>query len=155
MTTILNTSNAKTRDQALNIIIKQMTNSLLYIPLAYKLEKSGCSCCRSEYFDLICKVRNEYKILCYDGYIKHTNDCALIRCSCNEPFMWNNINPKEQKYENFVSISETFTSIKDNTWYDDFKYFFKQQQENKNIYKYNEEDEDTDISKKNYAFYFS
>lgn len=68
--------------------------------------------------------------------------------------MWNNINPKEQKYENFISISETFTSIKDNTWYDDFKYFFEQQQENKNIYKYNE-NEETDISKKNYAFYFS
>jgi hypothetical protein len=154
MINILNTSNAKTRDQALNIIIKQMTNSLLYIPLAYKLEESGCSCCRSEYFDLICKVRNEYKILCYDGYIKHTNDCARIRCSCDKPFMWNNINSKEQKYEDFVSISETFTSIKDDTWYDDFKYFFEQQQENNNIYKYNE-DEETDIPKKNYAFYFS
>jgi len=43
--------------------------------------------------------------------------------------------------------------MKDNTWYDDFKYFFDQQQENENIYKYNE-DEETDLSKKNYAFYF-
>jgi hypothetical protein len=149
---VLNTSNAKTRDQALNIIIKQMTNSL-YIPLAYKFEESGCSCCRSEYFDLICKVGNEYKILCYDGYIKHKNDCARIRCSCDEPFRWNNINPKEQKYEDFVSVSETFTSINDNTWYNDFKFFFEQQQENENIYKYNEVEE-TDIPKKNYAFYF-
>jgi hypothetical protein len=149
---VTNTSNAKTRDQALNIIIKQMTNSLQYIPLAYKLEESGCSCCRSEYFDLICKVGNEYKILCYDGYIKHANDCALIRCSCDAPFRWNNINPKEQTYENFISISETFTSIKDNTWYEDFKTFFEQQQENKNIYEYNEQEE-IDLSK-NYAFYF-
>ena len=153
MVSILNTSNAKNRDQAFNIIIKQMTNSLLYVPLAYKLEESGCSCCRSESFDLICKVGNEYKILSYDGYIKHTNDCARIRCSCDAPFRWNHINPKEQKYEDFVSISETFTSIKDDTWYDDFKYFFEQQQENNNIYEYNE-NEETDISKKNYAFYF-
>jgi hypothetical protein len=149
----LNTSNAKTRDQALNIILKQMTNSL-YIPLAYKLEESGCSCCRSECFDLICKVGNEYKFLCYDGYIKHTNDCELIRCSCDAPFKWNNINPTEQTYDHFDSISETFTSINDNTWYDDFKFFFEQQQENHNIYEYNEKDE-TDVAKKNYAFYFS
>ena len=160
MIPILNTSNAKTRGQALNIIIKQMTNSLLYRPVAYRLDGSGCSCCLSEYFQLICKVRNEYKILYYDGYIKHAKNCALIRCSCNEPFMWNNINPKEQNYETFVSIAETFTSIDDETWYDDFKYFVEQQQENKNICKYNEDkDEDeyekNDITKKNYAFYFT
>ncbi len=150
--TTLHTSNAKTRDQAFDIIIKQMTNSILYIPLAYKLEESECSCCRSESFDLICKVGNEYKILCYDGYIKHKNDCARIRCSCDEPFTWKNIYPKEQKYEDFFDISETFTSIKENTWYDDFKYFFEQQQENENIYKYNEDEEMDDL--KNYGFYF-
>lgn len=37
MVNILNTSNAKTRDQALKIIVKQMTDSFLYIPLAYSL----------------------------------------------------------------------------------------------------------------------
>jgi hypothetical protein len=156
MTTILNTSNAKTRDQAVNIIIKQMIDSLLYIPLAYKLDGSGCSCCRSEYFYLICKVCNEYKILFYDGYIKHSNDCALIRCSCYQSFTWKNINPKEENYENFASELETFTSIKDNTWYDDFYYFVEQQEENNAIYKYNEnENENADIYEKNYAFYFS
>ena len=56
MLTILNTSNAKTRDEALNIIITQMNNSSLYKPIAYKLDESGCSCCRSEYFNLICKI---------------------------------------------------------------------------------------------------
>ena len=152
MNGILNTSDAKTRDQALNIIIKQMSHSSMYIPLAYKLDGSRCSCCRSEYFDLICKVGEEYKILCYEGYIKHANDCFLIRCSCNKPFIWKNINPKEENYENDVSIYETYTPIKDNTWYDDFKYFFEQQQENNNILKYNEEDDD--ITEKNYAFYF-
>lgn len=153
MLSILNTSNAKTREEALNIIIKQ-TNNSLYKPIAYKLDESGCSCCRSEYFDLICKIGDEYKIFSYNGYIKHLNSCAIIRCSCDEPFIWKNINPKEQCYENFVSISETFTSIKDNTWYDDYKYFFEQQEENKAICKYNEEEE-TNLSEKNYAFYFS
>jgi hypothetical protein len=163
---ILNTSNAKTRDQALNIIIKQMTNSLLYIPLAYKLDGSGCSCCFSEYFYLICKVKNEYKILFYDSYIKHSKNCAIIRCTCNEPFIWNNINPEERKYEDFSSINETFTSINDDSWYNDFTYFIEQQQENKNIYEYNEDEDDasdkyeyeyikTDITKKNYSFYFT
>jgi hypothetical protein len=152
MINILNTSYAKSRDQALNIIIKQMTNSLQYNPVAYRLDESECSCCRSEYFDLICKVENEYKILCYDGYIKHSNDCAIIRCSCYQPFIWKNINPKEKNYENLdLSSFETFTSIKDNKWYDDFKYFFEQQQENNAIYKYNE---DNNIYQKNYAFYF-
>lgn len=156
MLPILNTSNAKTRDDALNIIIKQMTNSLLYYPIAYKFGESGCSCCRSEYFDLICKIENEYKILFYDGYIKHTNSCALVRCSCEEPFIWKNITPKEQNYEYYKNILETFTSIKENTWYDDFKYFFEQKQENKEIYKYNEDDaEETNISEKNYSFYFN
>ena len=157
MITILNTSNSKTREQALNVIIKQMTDSLLYIPLAYRLDESGCSCCRSEYFDLICKVRNEYKILCYDGYIKHSNDCAGTRCSCYQPFTWKNINPKDKKYENLdLSSFETFTSVNNDTWYDDFKYFFEQQEENNAIYKYNEdENEDTNIYEKNYAFYFS
>ena len=156
MLTILNTSNAKTRDEALNIIITQMNNSSLYKPIAYKLDESGCSCCRSEYFNLICKIWDEYKIFSYDGYIKHANTCALIRCSCDQPFIWKNINPIEQKYENFVSIEETFTSIKNDKWYDDLKYFFEQQKENKAIYKYNEdEDEETNLSEKNYSFYFS
>jgi hypothetical protein len=157
MITILNTSNSKTREQALNVIIKQMTDSLLYIPLAYRLDESGCSCCRSEYFDLICKVGNEYKILCYHGYIKHSNDCAIVRCSCYQPFTWKNINPKQQKYEDLdLSSFETFTSVNNDTWYYDFKYFFEQQQENNAIYKYNEdENKDTNIYEKNYAFYFS
>ena len=132
-----------------------MTDSLLYYPLAYRLDESGCSCCRSEYFDLICKVENEYKILSYNGYIKHSNDCAIVRCSCYQPFTWKNINPKQQKYEDFdLSIFETFTSVKDDTWYNDFKYFFEQQEENKAIYIYNEY-EDTNIYEKNYAFYFN
>jgi hypothetical protein len=149
---MFNTSNAKTRDQALDIIIKQMTNASLYIPLAYKLEESGCSCCRSESFDLICKVGNEYKILGYDGYIKHKNDCERIRCSCDEPFTWKNIHPKEQKYQEFMDISETFTSIKDNTWYEEFNDYVEQQKENENIYQYNEEEETECL--KNYDFYF-
>jgi hypothetical protein len=148
---MFNTSNAKTRDQALDIIIKQMTNASLYIPLAYKLEESGCSCCRSESFDLICKVGNDYKILGYDGYIKHKHDCARIRCSCYEPFTWKNIHPKEQKYQEFMDISETFTSIKDNTWYEEFNDYVEQQKENENIYQYNEEETDY---LKNYDFYF-
>ena len=152
MIRILNTSNAKTRDQALHIIIKQMTGSLLYQPVAYRLDESECSCCRSEYFELLCKVENEYKMLCYDGYLKHSNDCAMIRCSCYQPFIWKNINPKEKKYEDIdVSSVETFTSIHENEWVDDFKYFVEQQQENKAIYKYNEEET---IYEKNYAFYF-
>jgi hypothetical protein len=153
MITILNTLNAKTRDQALHIIINQMTESLIYIPLAYKLEESRCSCCRSEYFNLICKVNNEYKILRYNGYIKHKLDCALIRCSCNEPFTWSNINPKEEPNENLVFLFKSYTSIIDNGWYDDYTYFVEQQQENMNICKYNEEIE-TDVSEKNWAFYF-
>jgi len=149
---MFNTSNAKNRDQALDTILKQMTNSIIYIPLAYKLDESGCSCCRSESFDIICKVGDEYKILGYDGYIKHKHDCERIRCSCDEPFTWKNIHPKEQKYQEFVNISETFTSIKDNTWYEEFTYFFQQQQENENIYHYNEEEETECL--KNYDFYF-
>jgi hypothetical protein len=152
MTSILNTANAKTRDQALDIITKQMTNSTLYIPLAYKLDESGCSCCRSESFDLICKVGDEYKILGYDGYIKHKNDCARIRCSCDAPFTWKNINPKEQKYDGSFDIAVTFTSIKDNTWFEECNHYFEQQQENTNIYKYNEDDEIEYL--KNYDFYF-
>lgn len=153
MLTIFNTNNSKTRDEALNIIINQMTESLLYIPIAYNLDESLCSCCLYESFELIYKIGNEYKILYYDGYIKHLNTCAIIRCSCKEPFIWKNINPKEKDIEDVdLSRFETFTSINDNIlWYDDFKYFFKQKLENKEIYKYNEDEIE---SVKNYSFYF-
>lgn len=158
MINILNTSNAKTRDQALNIIITKMYNTPKYNPVAYRLHGSGCSCCLSENFDIICKVEHEFKFLCYEGYIKHSKDCALIRCSCNNPFIWKNINPKEKNYENFISILDTFIPIKDNTFHNDLQYFFEQKEENKLIYNYNETNEnnsdDEYISKKNYKFYF-
>ncbi len=165
---MLNTHDAKTRIDALNAIIKQMSNSTSHIPIAYMFNESCCSCCRSECFDLICKTKSEYKILCYSGYIKHTNICALIRCSCNEPFIWKNIIPEEKNYKNYENYENMlyvlclFTPIKDDLWYDDCKYFFEQQQENKFICEYNEdedEDEDENVNSKdsfgkNYDFYF-
>jgi hypothetical protein len=148
----LNTGNAKTRNEALNIITNNMNNTLCH-PLAYMFDQSGCSCCRSEYFYLICKIKNEYKIFCYNGYINHTKDCAIMRCSCNEQFSWKNIDPIEINYDNDNFNFNTFTSIKDNTWYDDCFSFFEQQKENNNIFFYNEND-NCDILHKNYKFYF-
>lgn len=154
MLSILNTSKSLTRIEALNTIIIQMKKSLIYTPIAYMFDGSGCSCCLSEYFYLICKIKNEYKILHYDGYIKHTNSCALIRCSCKEPFTWKNINPIEINCENIVDILDRFISIINHTWYDDFIYFIEQQRENKAIQTYNE-NEESNLSEKNYDFYFS
>lgn len=153
MMSILNTSKANTCIKALNIIIKNMNNSSLYVPLAYQLCESGCSCCRAEYFYLICKIVNEYKIYCYNGIIKHTNICAIIRCSCNEPFTWKNINPVEKDFCN-INI-EHFVSINDDTWRNDFKMFCDLQQENNDIKIYNDDNDDEDISLKNYSFYFA
>ena len=153
MLTILNTSNARNRDEALNTIIKNMNKSMLYKPVAYMLDQSGCSCCRSEYFYLICKIKNEYKVLCYNGHVKHTNNCAITRCLCDESFIWKNIKPTEEKCKDFKSILESFVSINDDIWKDDYINFLEQQQENKDIYEYNEDNEDDKLNK-NHDFYF-
>jgi hypothetical protein len=154
----INTSDAKTREEALHIIINKM-NKAFCIPIAYKLDQSGCSCCLSEYFYLICMMKNEYKIFSYNGYIKHKKTCAIIRCSCNEPFVWKNINPIEEKLENFKNLEyfESFISIiKNDTWVYDLKIFIEQQQENKSIYEYNEDkEEDNYENLKNHKFYFN
>jgi hypothetical protein len=68
MISILNTSNAKTRDEAFHLIIEKMSHSMQYIRLAYKFEHSYCSCCSYEYFHILCKVLNNYRILSYDAY---------------------------------------------------------------------------------------
>lgn len=98
MFTTLNTGNSRFRDDALNKVINNMNKSLLYEPLGYKLSGSGCSCCLSECFYLVCRIGFDYKIFIYDGYINHSNKCAGIRCTCGEPFIWKNINPMEVKY---------------------------------------------------------
>lgn len=145
------TSNAKTCMQALNIVVKQMSDLSMYDPIAYKLGGSTCSCCRSEYFDLICKLGDRYKFLRYEGYINHAKDCTIMRCSCNKSFIWKNIEPKERKYDDFFPF-ERFVSIANDTWYDNLKYHFEQQRENENIYEYNEDEES--YTTKNYAYYF-
>lgn len=150
---ILNTENSKTRDDALNKIIQKMNKSLIYKPIAYKYEGSGCSCCLSEYFYLICKIKDKYKIFCYNGYINHTKECAIIRCTCDNPFIWKNIIPKE---ENIVEICEIYftsksTSIQDDNWIYEFKEYVIQEKENDAVFKYNENEDD----KKNYLYYFT
>ena len=173
---MFNTLNAKTREEAFDIIIEQMRNSVIYEPVAYEFRQSGCSCCLYESFTLIYKVNNEYKMLEYVGYINHLDNCALIRCTCNQPFIWSNINPKEIKCDvneretdyilkNFTSINDDFTSINDDNWQDDnwkdeYETFIKQQIENDAIYKYNEDDDGDEydifyyVHGKNYAYYF-
>jgi hypothetical protein len=158
MSSILNTGDSRSRADALDKIIKNMNNSSLYKPLGYKLDGSGCSCCLSEYFYLVCKVQNDYKIFVYDGYIRHTSTCAYIRCTCREPFIWKNINPQEKNFkeselEYFLGI---VISIGDYAWKDDFELYLKQQKENEDIRKYNEDNDDnTDIPLKNYFYYFN
>ena len=158
MSSILNTGDSRSRADALDKIIKNMNNSSLYKPLGYKLDGSGCSCCLSEYFYLVCKVQNDYKIFVYDGYIRHTSTCAYIRCTCGEPFIWKNINPQEKNFgeselEYFLGI---VISIGDCAWKDDFELYLKQQKENEDIRKYNEDNDDnTYIPLKNYFYYFN
>jgi hypothetical protein len=166
----LNTSNANSRVDALNIIIKKMTKSSLYCPVAYKNDGSGCSCCLSEYFYIICKINNEYKIFWYNGYIIHKNDCHVIRCSCYNNFIWTNINPVELNFVEFVDelcysdkkyeicnnidrLFEYFTSIDNNLWQNEFENYYYQQKENEEIYLYNENNNDEIM--KNYDYYFN
>lgn len=158
MISILNTCNSKSRAEALDKIINNMNKSLLYKPLGYKLDGSGCSCCLSEYFYLVCKVQNDYKIFIYDGYINHTNKCAGIRCTCGEPFIWKNINPREKNFREseLEYFLEIVISIGDDSWKDDYKLYLEQQKEYEDIRKYNEDDDkNNDKLLKNYSYYFN
>lgn len=159
MQSILNTGNSKSREEALNKIINNMHKSLFCEPLGYKFGGSGCSCCLSEYFYLICKIGSDYKIFMYDGYIEHTNKCAGVRCTCEESFKWKNVNPVEedmsQNQSEIEYLLETMVSIKDETWKDDYKLFLEQQKENENIQKYNDNDDCDEKSLKNYSYYFN
>lgn len=158
MLSILNTGNSRSRSEALDKIITNMNISSLYKPLGYNLDGSGCSCCLSEYFYLVCKVQNDYKIFVYHGYINHTSRCAGIRCTCRESFIWKDINPQEKNFmeselEYFLRI---VISIGDDAWKDDFELYLKQQKEYEDIRKYNEDNDDnTDIPLKNYSYYFN
>lgn len=160
MHALLNTSNSKSRDDALNKIINNMNKSTNYVPIAYKYDGSGCSCCLSEYFYLVCKINNEYKIFKYNGYIIHSKDCAIIRCSCNNPFKWKTINPTEEKINDYEleNFLENVIAIKNNNiLINEYKLFIDQQTENKNICKYNDDsdyNEDFDNKLKNYSYYF-
>ena len=157
MNSVLNTQNSKTRDHALNTIIDNMNKTSSYVPFAYNLDGSNCSCCLSEYFYLVCKINSDYKILMYDGYINHTSNCAGIRCTCGEPFIWKNINPSiitftESELEYFL---ETTMSIRDDEWKDDYKSFLEQQKQCESMQKYNENDDtNADEPLKNYSYYF-
>ena len=53
MNSVLNTQNSKTRDHALHTIIDNMNKTSSYVPFAYNLDGSNCSCCLSEYFYLV------------------------------------------------------------------------------------------------------
>jgi hypothetical protein len=156
---MLNTGNSFSREEALNRIIKNMDDTLLYIPLAYKFEQSGCSCCLSEDFYLVYKINLDIKCVIYRGYINHTNKCAGIRCTCGEPFIWKNIIPEETILEK--DTLKHFTFIKEDSWmYDWEEYIIEQQklqEENEKIYKYNEEDEEDEenTNLKNYSYYFT
>lgn len=154
----VNTGNSSTRDEALNNIINKMNRSSSYSPLAYKLDGSGCSCCLSEYFYLLCKINYEYKLFCYYGYINYKTTCAIIRCTCEEPFIWINIKPVEHiitdsELKYFLSV---LSSIDNDDWIVDWQDFLTQQKENNEIYKYNESDADSDDNdeNKNYSYYF-
>lgn len=157
----MNTEDSKTRDDALNKIIEKMNSSLFYEPIAYILEQSGCSCCLSESFYLLCKIKEDYKLFQYDAYINHTNKCAMIRCTCGSPFIWKNIEPKEI---NFVKYPEEYfisnsIAIQNNNWIDEYQQYIIQKKENDEITKYNEnisEDYENDTNKnlKNYYYYF-
>jgi len=158
---IFNTLDSKTREEALQKIINNMNESLYYKPLAYMLEQSNCSCCRSEYFYLIYKnMDNEVKTLCYSANIFHANTCAIIRCTCNKPFTWKNINPIEKYFteRELTYVFDYFTGL-DESWVEDYCFYEKQKKENEEIYKYNEDadenDETNNFIKKNYLFYFN
>ena len=154
MNQLFDTSNAKTREEALNIVINKMKNSIDHTPIAFYFDGSGCSCCLSEYFYLIYKNNNNYKMNVYNGYIKHTKTCPIIRCSCNEPFIWKKIQPEEENIDYTNSnFYKNFIGIDNNLWYRDYENYQEQQQENKLINEYNNEEEDTFLVK-NYTFYF-
>ena len=157
MLTILNTHNSKTREEALNKIIKNMNSSSSCKPLAYHLDGSGCSCCLSEYFYLLCKINNDYKILSYDGYINHTDKCVLVRCSCREPFIWKNINPTEKTFgeSEIQFLIENMTPIKDFSYIQEYQLYLKEQKYFDNLQKYiDEEDDKMDRPLKNFSYYF-
>ena len=155
---LLNTFDSTNRNDALNKIINNMTNSSEYKPLAYMLDQSNCSCCRSEYFYLVCKNdKNEIKILGYYGLIKHNNNCSIIRCTCDEPFAWKNINPIEKHFLDceLPHLFDNFIGINDESWIDDYYLYQEQKKENEEIYYYNENEENDKFQEKNSRFYFS
>lgn len=159
----LSTDNSKTIHDALRKIIDKLNQtSSPYIPISYQMDGSGCSCCRSEYFYLIYKIKstNEYKMFCYHAAIHHATNCAIIRCSCDAPFLWKNITPTDAHIDDMSdSYAELhFSPVDTNNekWFVDVIECRTQQLENEEIARYNEKDDDADAEagEKNRRFYF-
>lgn len=145
---MIRTLSAKTREEALENVLMQMRGTHIYTPLGYILTDCKCSCCLYESFNLVCKVGNEYKLFCYEGYIEHLKNCKYIRCTCNQPFKWNNVCCEEKiiTYElmdelhNYTNTTEGILC----DWISDIHQSLELQQENIDIYNYNESDKDED-----------
>jgi hypothetical protein len=160
MSLFVSTLNSNSRKSALTNVIKQIDQLIQCQSIAYKFNQSGCSCCLSESFDLLCKIGDDYKLLSYDAYIKHTHACLLIRCTCKQPFVWKHILPIEQNVLDVNQNNEyinTFIPLTNNLlWLDEYYYYYEVQQQNQAILIYNNDEVEDEINSqlKNYSYYF-
>ena len=157
---MISTGNASDRESALHNVLQKNKNAI-----AYKFDGSGCSCCRSSYFYLLCKSNNgyAYEMYCYHGNLTHDRDCALIRCSCNSSFTWENITPTKENLNEFLlkDMIESFIPITDKSWDFDYLTYLELEQENQKIKDMIDKDEKDNnmfyscpTVKKNYYYYF-
>ena len=151
----LSTGNSKTRDEALKHILILMPNCI-----AYRVDGSNCSCCLSEYFEIITYQNARYKTYIYDGYQKHANDCVLIRCSCNVPFTWKNICPSCPIMNMVINFDHFVPLIVETKWNEHQTNIICQMEqniENEEIQKYIKTTSkfDIDSTQKNASFYFN
>lgn len=152
----IKTRNSQSRDQAFFTVMQKMKSSLIYEPLAIKYYESGCSCCLSESFTILCKTKDDYKTFYYNAKMYHSKNCAVIRCTCNVSFDWKNITPQIKSVDESFNMCN-FSSIEDDNWKYDFEYYISQMEENNSIYKYNDDSDSEDEyfkDKKNHLFYF-
>ena len=161
-----NTTNCTTREEALEYIIQNMKKTIDYIPLAYRLEHSGCSCCRADYFYLLFLYKGNYEMITYHANMKHERNCLHIRCWCHDPFDWKNINPErneivETEIQYWLDCMISVNKKDNDSWKLDFEYYFyyyfQQEIENNAILEYNNIDDDNkeeEVYLKNYHYYF-
>jgi len=151
---MFSTEKSNNRIDALNLILNKQENII-----AYLIDGSGCSCCLSEYFDIIVFDNNMYTLYRYSAYQKHLPDCALIRCSCNSPFIWKNISPNKIEKSYFINLDSFTPTVCETDWKNhmyNYKIIMEQMQENEEIEEYIKKCEYQDyefLGKKNILFY--